>query len=69
MALAMGSSAEVSGAAHLPYAIAGRVAGGALGADAATLLRVEGFGPSVACRIAHLKDLLEGSRAARRDRP
>jgi len=59
MALAMGSSGEVSGAAHLPYGIAGRVASGTLGADAATLLRVEGFGPSVAYRISHLKDLLK----------
>ena len=59
MALAMGSSAEVSGAAHLPEGVAERVAGGALGSDAATLLRVEGFGPSVAYRIAHLKDLLK----------
>ena len=59
MALAMGSSAEVSGAAHLPHGIAGRVASGVLGADAATLLRVEGFGPSVAYRISHLKDLLK----------
>ena len=32
MALSMGSSAEVSGAAHLPHGIAGRVAGGVLGA-------------------------------------
>lgn len=58
MALAMGSSAEVSGAAHLPYGVAARVAGGTLGNDAATLLRVEGFGPSVAARISHLKPLL-----------
>jgi glycolate oxidase FAD binding subunit len=59
MALAMGSSTEASGAAHLPYGIAGRIASGALGTDAATLLRVEGFGPSVAYRISHLKDLLK----------
>ncbi len=58
MALAMGSSGEVSGAAHLPYAIAERVDGGSLDKDAATLLRVEGFGPSVAYRISHLKDVL-----------
>lgn len=57
MALALGSSAEVSSAAHLPERIAARVAG-ALGSDAATLLRVEGFGPSVAYRIAALKTLL-----------
>ncbi|BCG90297.1 2-hydroxy-acid oxidase [Mesorhizobium sp. 113-3-9] len=58
MALALGSSAEVSSAAHLPERIASRVAGGALGSEAATLLRVEGFGPSVAYRIAALKALL-----------
>jgi glycolate oxidase FAD binding subunit len=78
MALAMGSSAEVSAAAHLPYVIAGRVAGGALGQEAATLLRIEGFGPSVAYRVAHLRALLraaapleeiepENSRAVWRD--
>ncbi|RVA22932.1 2-hydroxy-acid oxidase, partial [Mesorhizobium sp. M7D.F.Ca.US.004.03.1.1] len=58
MAMALGSSAEVSSAAHLPERIAARVAGGSLGNDAATLLRVEGFGPSVAYRIAALKTLL-----------
>ena len=58
MALALGSSAEVSSAAHLPERIASRVAAGTLGSDAATLLRVEGFGPSVAYRIAALKTLL-----------
>jgi glycolate oxidase FAD binding subunit len=61
MALALGSSAEVSSAAHLPERIAARVAGGALGADAATLLRVEGFGPSVAYRIGALKTLLNNA--------
>ncbi|MBZ9983367.1 MULTISPECIES: glycolate oxidase subunit GlcE [unclassified Mesorhizobium] len=58
MALALGSSAEVSSAAHVPERIAARVAAGALGNDAATLLRVEGFGPSVVYRIAALKTLL-----------
>lgn len=58
MSLALGSSAEVSSAAHLPERIAARVAGGTLGNEAATLLRVEGFGPSVAYRIAALKTLL-----------
>lgn len=61
MALALGSSAEVSSAAHLPERVAARVAGGNLGSDAATLLRVEGFGPSVAYRIASLKDLLKNA--------
>ena len=58
MALALGSSAEVSSAAHLPERVAARVAGGQSRQHAATLLRVEGFGPSVAYRIAALKDLL-----------
>ncbi len=61
MALALGSSAEVSSAAHLPERIAARVASGALGADAATLLRVEGFGPSVAYRIEALEVLLKNA--------
>ncbi|MCV3205404.1 FAD-binding protein [Mesorhizobium sp. YC-39] len=61
MALALGSSAEVSSAAHLPERVAGRVAGGSFGSEAATLLRVEGFGPSVAYRIAALKDLLRNA--------
>ncbi|KQZ15707.1 2-hydroxy-acid oxidase [Mesorhizobium sp. Root554] len=61
MALAMGSSAEVSSAAHLPQRIAARVAGGMIGGGAATLLRVEGFGPSVTYRIEHLKSLLKNA--------
>lgn len=61
MALAMGSSAEVSGAAHLPYALSARVADGLLGQDPATLLRVEGFGPSVAARVALLHGLLDAA--------
>src|SRR5690606_15009689 len=63
MALALGSSAEVSSAAHLPYPAVARVADGALGNDAATLLRVEGFGPSVAYRIETLKNLLKNAGA------
>jgi glycolate oxidase FAD binding subunit len=58
MAHAMGSSADVSGAAHLPMLVAGRVAGGALGEEPATLLRVEGVAPSVMHRIATLKALV-----------
>lgn len=61
MSLALGSSAEVSSAAHLPERIAARVGDGALGSEAATLLRVEGFGPSVSYRIAALKDLLRNA--------
>jgi glycolate oxidase FAD binding subunit len=61
MALALGSSAEVSSAAHLPYPAVSRIAGGELGNEAATLLRVEGFGPSVAYRMEALKDLLKNA--------
>lgn len=61
MALAMGSSAEASSAAHLPEGVAARIAGGALGGDPATLLRVEGFGPSVAYRIDTLHGLLKNA--------
>lgn len=60
MAAALASSAEVSGAAHLPELVAARVAGGMLGSDPATLLRVDGFGPSVAYRVAMLSDLFGG---------
>ncbi len=61
MALAMGSSADVSGAAHLPYGVVERVASDMRGSDAATLLRVEGFGPSVVHRLGMLKALLENA--------
>lgn len=54
MAAAMGSSAEASGAAHLPYGIAARIADGALGREACTAIRLDGFGPSVEARAAHL---------------
>jgi glycolate oxidase FAD binding subunit len=57
MALAVGSSAEISSAAHLPEGIAA----GAIGGEAATLLRIEGFGPSVAYRAAAVKDLLKAA--------
>lgn len=60
MAAAMGSSAEVSSAAHLPEGVAGSVAG--LGSDAATLVRVEGFGPSVKSRVDLLKKLFADAR-------
>ncbi|GAA4106726.1 glycolate oxidase subunit GlcE [Aminobacter aganoensis] len=63
MALAMGSSAEVSSAAHLPERMAARVLDGGLGGDPATLLRVEGFGPSVAYRLDQLKRLLGNAGA------
>lgn len=61
MASAMGSSAEVSGAAHLPYTVAAKALDGALAGRPATLLRVEGFGPSVDYRIGYLTSLLKGA--------
>jgi glycolate oxidase FAD binding subunit len=56
MATAVGSSADVSGAAHLPANIAERVLGGAAGGSAVTAFRLEGVPPSIAQR----KELLEG---------
>ncbi len=60
MTRAMGASYEVSGAAHLPAAVAALAevshvsdAGGPV-----TAVRVEGFGPSVAYRCEKLRDLL-----------
>ena len=58
MAAAMGSSAEASGAAHLPAYVAERVAADAFGQDPATLIRLEGFGPSVEARAAYLGEAL-----------
>jgi len=56
MAEAMGCSAELSGAAHLPVTVVGRFLEGALSSEARTVFRVEGVGPSVDYRI----DLLAG---------
>jgi len=47
MSRAMGSQADVAAAAHLPA-----------GADSTTILRVQGFGPSVSARCAMLEALL-----------
>ena len=60
MALAMGSNAEVSSAAHLPETVAGKVIAGALSGPASTLLRIEGFPASVAYRAEKLAALLKG---------
>jgi glycolate oxidase FAD binding subunit len=59
MAVSMGSSAEVSSAAHVPYTVAASVIGGALKGDAATLLRIEGFPKSVSYRVDQLAKLLK----------
>ncbi len=61
MAMAMGSSAEVSSAAHLPEGVTTKVASGTLGSSAVTLLRLEGFPPSIAYRKELLKNLLRGA--------
>lgn len=61
MAHAMATSAEVSGAAHLPEPTAKAVIGGALGSDPATLLRVEGFAESVRLRLERLQARLAGA--------
>ncbi|PRD41826.1 glycolate oxidase subunit GlcE [Phyllobacterium phragmitis] len=58
MAIALGSSGEVSAAAHLPVTVTGKVIDGALAGVASTLLRLEGFAPSVKDRAAKLKALL-----------
>ena len=50
MAIAMGSNAEVSGAAHLPADVSG--------GKATTLFRLEGFAPSVEYRIENLGKIL-----------
>ncbi len=59
MAASMGSNAEVSSAAHLPYSVAGFVLGGALKGEPATLLRIESFPKSVEYRIGQLAKLLQ----------
>jgi glycolate oxidase FAD binding subunit len=73
MAAAMGSACDVSGAAHLPAAAAGGIpiAAAASGSRALTVLRVEGFAPSVAHRQAALMALLKpfGEAAALADAP
>jgi glycolate oxidase FAD binding subunit len=63
MAIAMGSSGEVACASHLPANVSGRVIDGALKGDAATVLRLEGFAPSVADRATMLKNLLASAGA------
>lgn len=54
----MGSSAEVSGAAHLPVSVAGSFLAGSLANAARTVLRVEGIAPSVHYRTEYLSRLL-----------
>lgn len=61
MALAMGSREEVASAAHLPPSVAWRFLDGNLGGEAATILRIEGFAPSVRHRIAQLQARFGGA--------
>lgn len=57
---AMGSPAEIAGAAHLPANAADAVAELKSGGAAATLLRLEGFRPSVLYRAEKLAGLVGG---------
>jgi glycolate oxidase FAD binding subunit len=67
MAVAMVSSNEVSAAAHLPETVVGKVLDGRLpGWRGATLLRLEGFSPSVAYRFDRLAALLAPTAAPER---
>ena len=59
MSSAMGSSCDVSGAAHLPADVATRIAAKEIAGDAVTALRLEGFSPSVAERKRMLEVLMK----------
>jgi len=59
MAAALGSPADVSGAAHIPEGAAPQVAGAAAAGRAVTALRLEGVGPSIAPRRAALETRLK----------
>jgi glycolate oxidase FAD binding subunit len=56
MAAAMGSNAEISSAAHLPESVRGKFIAGGLPEGAATVLRLEGFAPSVDYRLERLME-------------
>jgi glycolate oxidase FAD binding subunit len=55
----MGSTGEVSGAAHVPAGSAARLGVAGLGKDAVTALRLEGVPPSIAHRRTMLETLLK----------
>jgi glycolate oxidase FAD binding subunit len=59
MAAAMGSSGDVSGAAHLSAELAGRASADLPIGHSVTALRLEGVAPSVAHRMGALEDLLK----------
>lgn len=69
MTAAMGSSCDVSGAAHLPADIAALVPEIAGAGTAVTALRLEGFAPSVAHRAGTLTELLKPFGAISRTGP
>lgn len=58
LATALGTSTEVSGAAHLPELVVSTVLDGALGTEAATCMRLEGFDVSIKVRLERLKEAL-----------
>src|SRR5207249_6979768 len=64
MTAAMGTSCDVSGAAHLPAAVAGRSGLRAADGRSLTLLRLEGVAPSVANRKAVLIEAMQAFGAA-----
>ena len=61
MTAAVGSSCDVSGAAHLPAGVAARIPSGEIAGagGAVTALRLEGFAPSVAHRKRMLETLMK----------
>jgi len=59
MAAAMGSSCDVSGAAHLPAALAARVSRDLAAGGGVTALRLEGVAPSIAHRTGALEAILK----------
>jgi glycolate dehydrogenase FAD-binding subunit len=59
MISAMGSSCDVSGAAHLPADVAARIPVHEIGGGAVTALRLEGFSPSVIERKRMLAALMQ----------
>jgi glycolate dehydrogenase FAD-binding subunit len=62
MAAALGSAADVSGAAHMPSHAAPQVAGAAAAGRSVTALRIEGVAPSIAPRRAVLEARLKRYR-------
>jgi len=66
---ALRSPYEVSGAAHLPAGVAARSGVSAVSGagGAATLVRLEGFGPSVAARVTMLREELRADAVLGRD--